>query len=386
MEPKKPIIIQLKKVYSWKTTYHKYPYYLAEADPGKTYRYDEVFTDIFKTGAAPVKKGKGQFGWVKAVFGLDVDAFNQQVLVEGLGFVKKTGPDQYRLSDTAIELGQSYARDLAGASWRIIFAEVIARFDIRTRVILYYMGILGYGLRFPGMDTHSAFGKSMKNGQLISSGEMINLLAEVPAEERTETSRAYVFNQLLDRYRFEILGPFLRSEIESYGLDFSEGLEFQGARILHGRGTRENPEPSTNELGSYLSQSLALFADLGLMVFDPLRKAWVINYPKARELFAPEIVQDLFTDRREELFEDLLRQSYSQMQDADGFVNVRILRETICNHLEIPVGESIRYFNRQVARLVSGGRLAIGKRMGWHAAADDALFGDRSMEYVEFLF
>jgi hypothetical protein len=386
LEAKKPIIIQLKKVYSWKTTYHKYPFYLASADPDRTYRYDEVFTDIFRTGTAPVKRGKGQFGWVKAVFGLDVDTFNQQVLVEGIGLIKKIGSDQYRLSNLAIELGQSYAHDPAGINWRKIFAEVIAQFDVRTRMILYYMGILNYGLRFPDMDNYSSFGKSLINGRLVSSGGNIDILAEVPPDEQTYQGRIYIFNQLLDRYRFEILGPFLRFEIESYGLDFSGGLEYQGARIIHGHGTRENLEPSTNELGSYLSQSLALFVDLGVIIFDPIRKIWVINYAKSRELFDQEIIQDLFIDRREELFEDLLRQSYSQMHDVEGFASVRILRGIICNHLQIPTGESIRYFNRQVARLISIGRISIGKHMGWRASADDALFGDRSMEFVEFLF
>lgn len=381
-----PVIIQLKKIYSWKATYHKYPFYLAGADPDKFYSYNEVFTEIFKVGSPPTKKGKGQHGWVRAVFGLDIDPINQEIVVNGIGLIEKVSDDCYRLSDAAIELSHSYALDPTGSSWRIKFAEVIARSDIRTRVILYYMGILGYGLSFSENTLSSGFMKSMHNAQLVSISEKVNLLSKIPDEERNEESRVFFFNHLLDRYRFEILGPFIRKQIELAGIDFSGGLIFQGAKIIHGRGYRENPEPSTNELGSYLSQSLSLFSDLGILVFDSSRDSWIVNFARARELFTDGTVQDLFADRREELFEDLLRQTNKRLADEDGYVNIRSLRQSICDHLGISPGESTSYFNRQVARLISEGRIAIGKKMGWRGNAADALFGERSMEYVEFLF
>jgi hypothetical protein len=380
------VLIQLKKVYSWKTSYHKYPFYLSEADPNRIYSYDDVFIEIFKTGSAPTKRGKGQHGWVKTVFGLDINAEEREVVVNGIGLMDKISKDCYQLSPAAVELGRSYALAPSGHAWRKTFAEIIARNDIRTRVILYYMSILNFGLSTPDGSSSNSLGKSLAAAQLDSVHETIDILSEIPENERTEGQRIYVFNQLLDRYRLEILGPFLSKKITDHGIDLSTGIEYQGAKIIHGRDFRINPEPSINELSSYLAQSLSLFVDLGVLILDPLRNKWVINYSRAHDVFSEKLVLDLFTDKRDDLFEKLLRKYYLNLVDQDGYVSIRSVREAVCNQLDISPGERNSYFNRQVARLISDGRLAVGKTLGWRASAHDALFGDRSMEYVEFLF
>jgi len=380
-----PVIIRLKQQYSWQSTYSRYPFYLAEADPDCLYSREDVYIKIFKTGSAPVTRGKGQHQWVETAFGLQVDLLDRDVTIEGISLVECNENGQYYLSHEAKELGRSYAQDPAGQHWRVKFAEIIAKHDVRTRTILYHLGILGYGLFFPGDPSYLGFGKTMSHAQLISSSEEISFLQE-NIQEGPNVTRKWIFSLLLDRYRFEILGPFLTKKIDALGLDLSAGIEFRGGRVVTKNNVREYIEPTTQDLNTSLKQSLLLFKDLDVIIFDPLRKKWVINYPKARELFQPEVVSDLFVDRRDDLFEDLLRQICHQQTDQDGYSRIFELRRAVCDQLNISPGESIQYFNRQVARLMSEGRLSIGKTMGWHGVASDALFGDRSKEFVEFIF
>jgi hypothetical protein len=381
----KPVIIRLKQQYSWQSTYHKYPFYLAEADSNRFYTREEVYIDIFKTGSAPVTRGKGQHQWVESAFGLQPDIPYHDVTIEGIGLIESIGPGKYKLSHEAIELGQSYAHDPAGKTWRVKFAEIIARNDVRTRAILFHMGILGYGLSFPDDDSYLGFGKIMGHAQLVASSEKISLLREVDQSE-TNGGRKWVFSQLLDRYRFEILGPFLAEKIGQAGLDLSDGIEYRGGKVVARNRMHEFVEPTTQDLSSSLKQSLLLFKDLDVIAFDPLQKLWVINYSKARDLFEARVISDLFIDRRDEQFEDLLYQMYRQLADQDGYTRITELRRAICERLNISSGESIQYFDRQVARLMSEGRLSLGKTMGWHGSATEALFGDRSKEFVEFVF
>jgi hypothetical protein len=375
-----PVIIRLNKSFSWQSSYHKYPFYLAEADQERDYTRDEVYTEIFKTSSGPTNKKKHD--WVNAIFGIEVDKEESEVIIGGIGLVEKVDQDHYRLTEPAVELGHSYARDPGGKSWRFTFAEILTKFDVRTRIVLYHIGILGYALFFPDDPTASGFGKTMKHAELVSRGERIPLFSNVRDMERVPGGRSKVFNKLLDHYRLEALGPFLIRKIEKRGLDLSPGIEFQGGRLT----AKTFPEPSTNDLQLYLKQSLSLFVDIRVLIYDPARRAWVVDYPRANDVFSPGVTADLFTDRRDGRFLEFLREAYVAIADQDGLAQVRRLREQTCDGLGIPKGQRIAYFNRQVARLLSEGRLSIGSTLGWHASASDALFGDRSKEYVELLF
>ena len=126
--------------------------------------------------------------------------------------------------------------------------------------------------------------------------------------------------------------------------------------------------------------------DIDVLSYDPARKAWGVDYGRASDIFSPEVNEDLFADRRDELFYEVLQEIHMALADQEGMTHVRLLRERVCDELGVPPGRRIGYFNRQVARLLSEGRLSIGKTLGWHGSATDALFGDRSKEYVELLF
>jgi hypothetical protein len=384
VENHNPIIIRLKKSFPWQSSYHKYPFYLAEADPNKTYTKKQVYTEIFRTGSVPTSSNKHD--WVSASFGVDVDNENKEVTINGIGLIEKINADQYRISEAAVELGRNYGSDPVGKGWRIILGEVVARNDVRTRVVLYHLGILGYCLYFPDDSTYNGFGTTMKHAQLISRGDVVNFLVQFPLDQQISNTRAQVFNFLLDRYRYEVLGPFLSHKIQEFGLDLTMGIEYRGGKISSGKGERKIEEPSTNKLGVYLKLSLVLFVDLEVLVFNPVRKAWIIDYSRAKALFSPELVADLFVDYREEKFEKLLQTIYFELSDAEGYAHIRTLRDKVCENLDISYGQRASYFNRQVARLLSEGRLTVGKTMGWHSSANDALFGDRSKEYVQFLF
>jgi hypothetical protein len=381
-----PVVIRLNKAFSWQSSYHKYPFYLAEADPERVYSEEEVYLKVFHTGTVPTTSGKGQHDWVKAAFGIEVDPVQREVTIRGIGLVEKARDGQCRLTDAAIRLGQAYASDPVGPEWRRTFAEILAQNDVRLRVVLYHLGILGYALRFPGEPSASGFGAVMSRAELVSRREALPFLSEERGSGERSTGRTQLFNQLLDRYRLEALGPFIARKVESCGLSLAAGIEFQGGKMVFGKRTKVYPEPSINDLGLVMKQSLALFADLHVLIYDPSRHAWVVDYSRAGTVFSPPLVADLFADRRDDQFGDALHRSYSALADQDGLALVRLMRERTCDELAIPAGQRVTYFNRQVARLLSEGRLSLGKSMGWHGMASDALFGDQSKEYVELIF
>ncbi|MBM3300627.1 MAG: hypothetical protein FJY85_11800, partial [Deltaproteobacteria bacterium] len=360
-----PVVIRLKKAFSWQSSYHKYPFYLAEADAGRLYSEEEVYLNVFHTGTVPATSGKGQHDWAKAAFGIEVDPEQREVVINGIGLIEKAYEGQYRLTDAAIRLGQAYAADPGGSEWRRTFAEILAQHDVRLRVVLYHLGILGYALHFPNEPTKSGFGAVMTRAELVSRSESLPFLNETPKTSKTSTVRVQLFNQLLDRYRLEALGPFIARKIESHGLSLAAGIEFQGGKMKYGKRTKIYPEPSTNDLGLVMKQSLALFADLGVLAYEPLRHAWAIDYSRAIAVFSSALVADLFVDRRDDLFGEALHRAFSALVDQDGFALVRLLRERTCDELTIPTGQRVTYFNRQIARLLSEGRLSLGKTMGW---------------------
>jgi hypothetical protein len=370
--------VLLEKAYSWQQTYNRYPFYLAKAEPNRTYTFDEVYTVVFQT--RPPGRKKDGSPWVRNTFGLELDVAAGQPVARGIGLLKKVVDDGYRLSPEAIELGGTFAENRYNDEWLRVFAAILARNDIRTRCILYYLGRLGCSLQFPKTPAETGFFEIATPTLLLHpAGPALSLFNHEPSG-----SPRYSFTPILQNVAYAAFGPFLRANLETLGMSLARQVLFVGALS---KGTART-EPSSSELNTYLKQTLSIFKDLRVIVYAPAQQTWCIDYARARATFPAEIIADLFTSDQADPFLEHLRHVYLQLADADGLASVRQMRDWVCDLLGVPAGERIHYFNERVAHYLSPdqGRLSIVKEFHAQASPEDCLFYDLGKEYVAFSF
>jgi len=371
-------VVRLEKPFSWQQAYTRYPYYLSRADPNRTYTFDEVYTVVFE--ADPPGKKKDRATWVRNTFGLKEDAETGQLIVKGIGLLEEVSDDRYRLGPEAIDLGSAFAEDRHNDEWMRVFANVLARNDIRTRCVLYYLGKQGRSLQFPKTPTRSGFFKNATPTWLTPlTGNELSLF-----EYDQDKSPRYSFTPILQDIAYEAFGPFLRSKLESMGSALARQVQFVGA-LSRGR---TKTEPSSGSLSTYLKQTLSIFKDLGVIVYLPGRQAWGINYERAKTIFPTDIVTDLFTAERDDPFLEYLQEVYEKLADVEGLASVRQMRDWVCDLLNVPIGERVSYFNGRVAYYTSPeqGKLGITREFHAQASPEDCLFYDLNKEYVAFMF
>jgi hypothetical protein len=371
-------IVRLEKAFSWQQTYNRYPFYLSKANPDRSYTFEEVYTIIFETERPGRKKDRAT--WVRNTFGLERDVATGQPVAKGIGLMEKVGANCYRLSAEAIELGDTFAEDRYDDEWLRVFASILARNDIRSRCVLYYLGKLGWSLQFPTSPTKGGFFKNSVPTLLISpSGETLSLFDyDRDAEPR------YSFTSVLQNVAYEALGPFLHTKLKNMGLSLGPNLHFVGALS---KGVTKT-EPSSDNLNVYLKQTLSIFKDLGVITYVPGQQAWGIDYARAQAVFSADIVVDLFTSLQGDRFLEALQEVYEKLADAEGLASVRQMRDWVCDLLGISAGERVRYFNDRMAYYMSPeqGKLSIVKEFHAQASPEDCLFYDLNKEYVALLF
>ncbi len=213
-------MVRLEKAFSWQQSYNRYPYYLSKADPHRKYTFEEVYTVVFET--LPPGKKKDRETWVRNTFGLVKDEETNQPIVKGIGLFEEVAKGQYRLSHEAIELGNTFAKERNNNEWLKVFASILARYDIRTRCILYNMGKLDYLLKFPNSPQKNGFFRSTTPTWLVpSSGKYLSLF-----EYDAKKNPKYSFTPVLQSIAFETLGPFLRNKLERMGINLDPKFLF----------------------------------------------------------------------------------------------------------------------------------------------------------------
>jgi hypothetical protein len=373
-------VVRLEKIFSWQQSYNRYPYYLSKADPHRFYSFEEVYTVVFET--RPPGKKRDRETWIRNTFSIEIDAGSGQPVIKGIGLFEEVGKGHYRLSQDAIELGNTFAkgRENNDGEWLKVFASILAHYDIRTRCILYYMGKLGYRLKFPNsLLKNGFFSKSTPTWLVPIKGEPLSLF-----EYNVELSPKYSFTPVLQNVAFETFGPFLRSRFEHKGLRLDPKFVYIGAASKG----KTIYEPSSDALNTYLKQTLSLFKDLGIIVYKENHEAWGINFERVCSIFPPDLVADLFTSQQADPFLGHLKEVYEKLADAEGLANVKQLRDWVCDLIGVASGERVHYFNERVAYYMSPehNQLSIAKEFHAQAAPEDCLFFDLNKEYVAFVF
>ncbi|MGH2516949.1 MAG: hypothetical protein ACRDHP_14955, partial [Ktedonobacterales bacterium] len=371
-----PLIVRLNKVFSWQQSASRWPYYLSRAVPGREYTRDQLVSDIFGGEDRHYKEPEIK-GWLSSIYSIHVDRAHAEVTIEGVGLFERIGAvlDKYRITEDGLALAHAYSTDRASTNWMRIFAGILARNDVRVRCVLLRLAQSDY-LTFRDGASAQAFFLTGKGGALRDQSG-----AEFPLFDYVKGGNpAHSFTPILQHDPYSALGPFLRTHIESSGICIPEHIELEGGRDF----LKVHKEPSANDLRLHFKQALALFRDIGALVYVPHRQGWTLDRERCDSLFEPALVADLFGGAPVSRFLDALRVTYIKFSDPEGLVRVADIRDYVCDELDIPTGERIDYFNQQVAYYMRPdvGKLSIGRTFHAQAGPSDCLFGDLTQEYV----
>lgn len=379
-----PLIVRLNKVFSWQQSASRWPYYLSRAEPERVYTkpeiIDEIFGDDLRHRKAPDR------GWLQSLYGLSIDREHAEVVLDGVGLFESVdgGRERFRISEDGLALARAYSADSGSQEWQRVFAGILARNDVRVRAVLLHLSRWGGYLTFSMPSAQGFFAPKGGGALRLPDG------AEQPLFDYTKGGDpAYSFTGVLRRNQYATLGPFLRAKIERAGILPPERIEIQGGREPRGpKGSATNREPSSNDLRLHMKQALALFRDIGALVYVEHRQGWTLDPERCAALFAPELVADLFGEQSSDRFLEALQSAYAKLSDSDGYVRVTDIRDYVGDALDIPSGERVKRFNAQVAYYLRPevGKLRLGRIFHAQATPDECLFGNLEMEYVEFLF
>lgn len=375
-----PLVVRLHKAFFWYQSASRWPYYLSRAEPGRAYTKAEIAEDVF--GEDQRHRSKSEAGWLRYIYGISVSREYQEVALGGIGLFEPftESNDRYIVTADGIQLGKMYSENRHDDAWIGVFASILARNDVRVRSVLLHLSMWHCALRFTDGSSRDVFFPSGRGAFLrYPDGSEYQLF-----EYHKGESPAYNFTQILNRDPYAALGPFLRANIERRGLKVPQNIKFEGGR----QRLQVVEEPSANELRDYMKQALALFRDIGALVYVEHRQGWTLSRERCAAVFEPALVADLFGAESDERFLNALQSAYLKLSDGDGFVRVTDIRDYIADELDIPPGERVGWFNGQVAYYLRPdvGKLHIVGVFHAQAAPDECLFGNLEMEYVRFSF
>lgn len=380
-----PLIVRLNKAFSWQQSPSHLPYYLSRAQQGRAYSKDEIVEQIFGDTQSYHQEPQEK-GWLSSIYSLRIDRQHQEIVIEGIGLFERVDgiPDRFRISADGLLLAHAYSADRASDNWKRVFADILARNDVRVHCVLLHLARWQCLLVFRDGVSEEAFFLPGKGGALRMADGTEHPLFETDKGKKPANS----FTLLLQRDPHATLGPFLSRRIEQHGIRIPEDVAFEGGRTAIRNISRTFEEPSVNHLRDYMKQALSLFRDIGALVYVPHRQGWTLDRERCVAVFDPEVASDLFGGTPESRFLDVLATTYRKFSDADGLVRVADIRDFVCDELDIPTGERIAYFNQQAAYYLRPdvGKLSIGRTFHHQAGPSECLFGDLALEYVEFIF
>ncbi|WIG57803.1 MAG: hypothetical protein OJF49_000548 [Ktedonobacterales bacterium] len=376
-----PLIVRLNKVFSWQQSAARWPYYLQRAESGHRYTKKEIVEEIFGESDGHRNEPMGK-SWLTSILSLRINREYQEITIEGVGLFEEVGDSSgaYCITGDGLALAHAYSTDRSSNNWKRVFAVILARNDVRVRCVLLHLARWNCLLTFEGGSSEEAFFPKGKTTALRGKeGEETDLFGYSKGG-----TPAYSFTLLLQCEPYVILGPFLRERIERADVCVPENVCFEGGRDA----LNAKKEPSGNDLKLHMKQALTLYRDIGALMYLPHRQGWTLDRERCEEMFDPSLVADLFGGEAEMRFLNSLRATYEKLSDPEGMVHIVTIRDYVCDELDIPPGDRVDYFNRQVAYYLRPdvGKLGIGLTFHAQAGPSDCLFGDLTMERVEFRF
>ncbi len=321
-EPMQPITrIGLNKLFLWMEAerLESYPEAFARLQIGQKYTKDMLIKKVY--GLIYNEKGASNHpvrsDFMYNLFGLEI-AGPEKVSIRGINALREIEPKIFTPTPMALEIGQSYLRRDEPA-WLEGLAKMIARYEVRTRLMLYLLGKGGYHLVFP---RESFFGTGSNRAELINFDQRINPFID----------KAEAFNFLLQDFREIALGRWWMDIIHAEGLEIGSDFVFEGLK---------KPNPPTNKLNDRLKISLFLMKYLG--VIRNQGGEWTVNPVRMLEVLGPEIAQDFVPVEETSLPLtplEWIKAWQSSAQDEAGFIVVSALVRQWAERKKIPLPQA----------------------------------------------
>ena len=368
----------LNKLFLWSEAerLQTYPQALARAEAGRIYTRREIGETLFDLdyvrGRKPLREnvltncfGGQQVALDKLVI-RGVNLFRsaqpprqQPVTPPGEPPRYFTADDPWQSTEAALALGAAYRTDPAGEDWLILLARQLARYEVRTRLMLHLLGGQGWSLCFV---EDGFFSAPSVEARLRRTDEAIALFAD----------DGVAFNHLLTQHIQVALGPWWRQEIRELGYELAEDFDLQGAT---------NRPPSTNTLNSALKTALWVFYTLGVIVEET--EGWTLDPGRALAILGEEISSELL-GVADHVLNPLaaLRQAADGQADPLGFLVTSRLVEQWGSILDIPLLEREEAFDRFMREKLYTEEVRILAHHPGQPRLGRGLFGDEDMRKI----
>jgi hypothetical protein len=257
-------------------------------------------------------------------------------------------------------LGTAYCQEPGGIRWQQLLAEQLARYEPRTRVLLFLLAH-DHTLHF---ESPGYFTGNTQQAQLVGQSAYA-LFGE----------RGTAFNRLLFEYAATAVGPWWRAEIEAMGFELADEIVLEGA---------VNRPPSTNHVNSAIKTALYVFHSLDILVQDDM--AWTVDPEALAQHLSPGVTRDLLgeSNMMPDLSDEWRQLAYvvDQLADERGFVIISEAVNRWGEVADLPAGEWATAFDTLVRRGIFEGRIEVLDRHPGQPRMGRGLFGDDNMRMV----
>lgn len=359
--------VGLAKLFLWPEAerIQTYPEAFANLRPERVYTRQEVVTEVFGLVYKDAQTGQPVRGsHIENCFGLE-PVFGKKVVIRGLNALRQIGPGQYVATEAALQIGQGYRTETDEDDWLIPLAQQLARFEVRTRLLLYLLGRGGWSLTFA---SPVFYAYPSVRARLERAGESLALFQD----------KAAAFNRLLHLHSHVALGPWWAMELAGLGYELDEDFCFESI---------PGGAPSTNKLSSALKSSLFLFKYLGIL--ESVDGGWAVNQTRAVDLLGAEIVIDLVEvpqNNNQDSPLALLKQLAGELQDDSGLVVVSHLARRWAGRNHIAPDEADIVFDQFLRQQLYDGAVRVTLRHQGQPRHGRGLFGEETARKIKLEF
>jgi hypothetical protein len=280
-----------------------------------------------------------------------------KISIRGINALKEIRPGVYSPTQFALNIGEAY-RNKDHILWLHGFAQMLARYDVRTRLMLYLLGIGGFTLSFPDVNF---FGPRTNQAKLSGQGKEIYPFLE---DYRG-------FNELLQVHHWNALGSWWNAEIHELGFDVAQDFVFEGLR---------EPKPPTNKLSGRLKNSLFLMKHLGIL--ESQAGEWRLNPIQATAILGEDIAQEFVVTETDRSPIQRLKSWQEALHDTLGFVTVSELVRLWAEYKALSIPQAEIEFDAWMRQQIYQGRIRILETHAGQPRLGRGLFGDDSIRKI----
>ncbi|QTA78419.1 Uncharacterized protein dnl_06400 [Desulfonema limicola] len=359
--------IGLSKLFLWQEAerIQTWPEAFASLEPGQSYTRrdlaEKIFGLVYKSSeiSEPIRKDV-----MNNCFGFS-PVSHEKIVIHGINAFKETGSDRFKPAQEALDIGKSFAKGNEEL-WTIPLASLIAKFEVRTRLMLYLLGKGGWKIAF---ENPEFFAYPSVRARLICEDEVIE-----PFKLGGKG-----FNRLLHQYRHAALGSFWSRKLINAGYEIADDFVFEAVR---------QGQPSTNKLNSSIKGSLFLMKYLGIL--ETNGHEWKLCNQKALQILGKTIAEEFLDISEEPLVQDtpllILKKLTAQSQDSEGFVIVSRLAGSWAAQTGIGSHNAAESFDHFIREQIYKDVIRITSRHQGQPRHGRGLFGDDNARKLKIEF